>query len=317
MVKFFYKICGETTMKFQIMIGILFTLLTRRKTTSAELAAMFNCSVRSVYRYLDELTVAGIPIDVTRGAGGGVSIPDTFKLPKGFFTREEFARTVEAMQAMLAQTGDAALQNALDKICAQLKTEKFDQAVSGNILVDGGGWSDARFSERLAYFERAVEEHSELEIDYSDRTGERSKRRIHPHLLVYKQNIWYVFAYCTKREAFRLFKLGRVRSATETGERFERRPFERKDIPLSFWNTGENVVEAKFEISEERLPFAEEWLGIERVYSADGKFFAEVSLPDDDSLVGKILSAGAGIRVLSPASLAERVKREALLIAGL
>ena len=74
-------------------------------------------------------------------------------------------------------------------------------------------------------------------------------------------------------------------------------------------------MQATFSLSPEVLPFAEEWLGIENVRVEDGQFFATVTLPDDDSLVPKILSAGAGFKVLSPESLAERVRREAEKIA--
>ena len=70
-------------------------------------------------------------------------------------------------------------------------------------------------------------------------------------------------------------------------------------------------MEARFRILKEVLPFAEEWLGIENVYEREGNFYADVTLPDDESLIGKILSAGAGFQVLSPASLADRVKAEA------
>ena len=52
-------------------------------------------------------------------------------------------------------------------------------------------------------------------------------------------------------------------------------------------------------------------LGVDNITKRDGKCYAEVSLPDDSSLVGTILSAGAGLTVVSPASLAERVKKEA------
>ena len=103
-------------MKYQIMIGILFTLLARRKISAGELAAKYDCSVRSIYRYIEELVVAGVPVDVARGANGGIYISDTFKLPKGFMTREEYARTREAMLAMLGQTGDEALKSAVEKI---------------------------------------------------------------------------------------------------------------------------------------------------------------------------------------------------------
>lgn len=303
-------------MKYQIMIEMLFLLLARRKVTASELAARFSISQRSVYRYVEEMTVSGVPIDVARGAGGGIYISDAYKLPRGFFTREEYARTLGAMQAMDSELGDPVLASAIKKLTAQMKTERRDAALSGNILVDSGAWgSERRFSDKLALVERATDEQETLEIDYVDRGGERTHRIILPHLLVYKQNIWYVYAFCRTRNAFRLFKIGRMRSIVKTGTRFNRIPFRREDIPLSFW-TAEASVEARFLLTEEALPFAEEWLGVEAVYEKDGKRYAEATLPDDESLVGKILSAGAGFTVLAPASLAERVKREADKIAA-
>lgn len=294
-------------MKYQIMTGILFTLLARRKVSAGELAAKYDVSVRSVYRYVDEMTIAGIPIDVIRGANGGIYISDAFKLPKGLMTKEEYAKAIEAMLAMNAQFSDPALESAIAKLSAQVKSEKQDLTLSGNILVDSGTWGDThRFSEKLSLMEQAIEDQETLEIDYISREGERTQRKIRPHLLVYKQNIWYVYAYCTMRGEFRLFKLGRMRSVLKTGEKFEKTPFNRNDVPLKFW-PEETAILARFEISPEALPFAEEWLGVENVQKHGKKYTAEVSLPDDESLIGKILSVGAGFKVLSPDSLAERV----------
>ncbi len=302
-------------MKYQIMTGILFTLLARRKVSAGELAAKYDVSVRSVYRYVDEMTISGIPIDVMRGANGGIYISDAFKLPKGLMTKEEYAKAIEAMLAMNAQFSDPALESAIAKLSAQVKSEKQDLTLSGNILVDSGTWGDThRFSEKLALMEQAIEDQETLEIDYISREGERTQRKIQPHLLVYKQNIWYVYAYCTMRGEFRLFKLGRMRSVLKTGEKFEKKPFNRNDVPLQFW-PEETAVLARFEISPEALPFAEEWLGVENVQKHGEKYIAEVSLPDDESLVGKILSVGAGFKVLSPDSLAERVHSAAERIA--
>lgn len=303
-------------MKYQIMIGILFTLLAKRRVSASELAAKYDVSVRSIYRYIDEMTIAGIPIDVARGSHGGIFISDAYKLPKGMMTKEEYVQAIDAMLAFNEQTKNPVLRSAIDKLSAQVKSEKFDISLSGNVLVDSGTWGDERkFSEKLALLERAIQDREALEIDYSSRSGERTKRVILPHLLVYKQNIWYVYAYCRLREAFRLFKIGRIRSVVCTGENFESISYSREDIPLSFWTNGEDIVEARFEIAAETIPFAEEWLGVENVYTKDGKFYADVRLPDDESLVGTILSVGAGFRVLSPPSLVERVKTEAKRIA--
>lgn len=302
-------------MKYQIMIGILFTLLRERRVTATELAAKYDISTRSVHRYIDEMTIAGIPIDVARGQYGGIYISDAYKIPRGFLTRAEYDRAVAAMSAMNSEWKDDALRSAIEKFTSQSKQDRQNDAITGDILVDSGAWgSERRFSDKLTLIERAIQEREALEIDYIDRGGEHTHRVILPHLLVYKQNIWYVFAFCRMRGAFRLFKIGRMRTILKTGETFEKMPFTRDDIPLSFWTDGEKCVEARFALTEEALPFAEEWLGVEAVYEKDGRKYAEATLPDDESLVGKILSAGAGFTVLAPAQLAERVKKEAQAI---
>lgn len=305
-------------MKYQIMIGILFTLLSRRKVSAGELAGKYGVSVRSIYRYIDEMTCSNIPIDVTRGAQGGIYISDAFRLPQGLFSKEEYASATNAMLAVNEQLGDPVLQSAIEKLQAQMKTEKRDTFVTGNFLVDGGTWGDERkFSDKLSFLERAISEKKVLEMDYTDRGGEHSHRTVLPHLLILKQNLWYLYAFCEMRGEFRLFKVGRIRSMVETGETFTPLPFNREDVPLHFWNGKEQSTDALFEIAKSALPLAEEWLGIENVYERDGKYYADVVLPDDESLVGKILSVGAGFRVLSPAPLVERVKREAERIARL
>lgn len=305
-------------MKYQIMIGILFTLLDRRKVTATYLAGKYSISVRSVYRYVEEMICAGIPIDIARGSQGGIYISDAYKLPKGMMTKEEYGKAIEAMLAMQEQTGDPALLSAVTKLSAHVKSEKIDLTLSGNILVDSGTWGDERrFSDKLTLIEQAIDSRQALEIDYVDRTGERTHRTILPHLLVYKQNIWYAFAWCRMRDSFRLFKLGRMRTILKTDEIFERIPFQREDVPLTFWHDTERAVKATFEISPEAFPYAVDWLGIENVTERDGKYYSEVVLPDDEALLGKILSVGAGFKVLSPRSLAERVKEEARKIAEL
>ena len=102
-------------MKTQTLVGILFTLLARRKVNARELAAKYNCSERTVFRYIDELTCAGIPIDVSRGIGGGICISDAYRLPHGILTRPEAARMHEALLAMNEQLRDPALASAIEK----------------------------------------------------------------------------------------------------------------------------------------------------------------------------------------------------------
>ena len=164
--------------------------------------------------------------------------------------------------------------------------------------------------------EECLREKLVLEIEYHSRIGEKTARKIEPHVLVFKQNVWYVYAFCHKQRDFRLFRLGRISSLLKTEERFRKRPFERKDIPLNYW-TSERSVDACFEISEKAFADAQDWLGVENMQLKNGVWRAEVTLPDDETLVQKIVSLGAGVKVLAPQALQQRVAAVAEEVAAL
>ena len=148
-------------MKFTIMIEILFELLAKRKVTATYLSQKYELSVRTIYRYVDLLSMT-VPVYVKRGRDGGICISDAYKLPVGFMTTDEYDATVEALTLAYAQIPEARFLDACNKITAQSKTEARNLALSGEvgtILVDGGTWGDTRaFSEKLKIFEESVKE---------------------------------------------------------------------------------------------------------------------------------------------------------------
>ncbi|MBO5412563.1 MAG: WYL domain-containing protein [Clostridia bacterium] len=304
-------------MKFEILLSILFDLLIKRKITASYIAEKHEISPRTVYRYIDELSF-NVPIYVKRGRDGGICISDNYKLPVGFMTAEEYESAIEALSAMYSQLPEERFLAAQRKLSAQVKAEARDLVLSddiGNILVDGGTWGDTRtFSEKIRLLQECLKGNTVIEIEYYSRAGVKTQRKIEPHVLVFKQNVWYVYAFCHKQRAFRLFRVGRIVSTLKTEETFRKRPFRREDIPLNYWTT-EKTVNAEFEISESAFADAQDWLGVENVRLVHGKWHASVTLPDDESLVQKIVSLGAGMRVLAPQELQARVKKTALKIA--
>ena len=306
-------------MKFSILIAILFDLLAKRKVTANDLAEKYEISPRTVYRYIDLMSTT-LPVYVKRGRNGGICISDNYKLPMGFMTKEEYEAAIEALSAMYSQLPEDRFLDAKRKLSAQLKSEIRDLTLSGelgNILVDGGTWGDTHnFSEKMRLVEEALRDRIVLEIEYQSRLGEKTQRKIEPHVLVFKQNVWYVFAFCHKQRAFRLFRLGRIFAALKTGESFTKRPFAREDIPLNYW-TNEKVITASFEIDEIAFADTQDWLGVENLQKKNNKWQAEVTLPDDQTLVQKIVSLGAGIKVVAPKELCERVAKHAETICAL
>ena len=303
-------------MKYEIMLKITMLLLSKRKITARELADRFSISTRSVYRYIEELDVCGVPVDISRGRYGGITVADTFRLPSGFFTREEFSATVNALEAMKSQVSDESVETALEKLQRQQKNEKRELSVCGNIIIDGGTWGESKkFTDKMRVCETAVNERKCLMIDYISRGGEHSKRVIDPYVLVFKQNVWYIYAFCHTKQTFRTFKIGRIKSATFTGEEFTRAEITRDDIDMNFGYSDDELTEVTFEIEKNSLADAEEWLGIDNIEPRGDKFIARLTLPDNGGLVNKILSYGGAVKVLEPLALKEKVKSAAQAIA--
>lgn len=303
-------------MKYQVMLKMLIMLTSKRQVTAKEIADRFEISQRSVYRYVEELNVSGVPVDVVRGRYGGIFIADTYRLPSGYFTRGEYDAVINALEAMGGQINDDNITSALEKLARRRKEDKRELSVCGNIIVDGGSWADmGSFSEKMRVCEQAVKDSLSLDIDYISRDGEHSRRVIDPHVLIFKQNVWYVYAFCHSRQEFRTFKIGRIKLARFTGGKFEKKEISREDIPLNFEYSSEQLTEVTIEIKKDALADVEELIGVDNVEPKGNALIATVALPDDETLVEKILSYGGKVKVIAPTSLKERVKKAALAIA--
>lgn len=295
-------------MKYQIMIDIMMLLLSKRKLSAQEIASRYDISQRSVYRYIDELNLCGVPVDVARGRYGGISIADTFRLPSWYFTREEYTATINALNAMTSQVSDKSVLSALEKLQSQQKLDKQDRNVCGNIIVDGGTWGDSKkFADKMRVCETAVNERKSLLIDYISREGEHSRRVIDPYVLIFKQNVWYIYSFCHTKQTFRTFKVGRIKQASFTGETFERKELTRDEINLNFYYNSVKMVDVTLEIEKATLPDAEDWLGMDNIEPRGNKFIARITAPDDGGLVNQILSYGGTVKVLEPLDLREKV----------
>lgn len=306
-------------MKFVILLDIFFELLEKRKVTASYLAQKHELSVRTIYRYVDLLSMT-VPIFILQGRNGGICISDSYKLPVGFMTKEEYESAIEALSAMYSQIPEERFLAAQRKLSSRLKSEIRDLTLSGDIgsiIVDSSSWGDSKFQEKIRLTENCIRDCSVLEIDYHSRIGERTKRKIEPHTLVFKQGIWYVYAYCRKQSAFRLFRLGRIYSAFITGETFKKRQFKREDIPLTYWSNEVESVNVLLEIRENAFADAQDWLGVENLQKRGDRWYADLSLPNDQTLVKKIIGLGDGVIVKEPSSLRDEVKRQALNVAKL
>ena len=118
-------------MKFSILLSILFDLLAKRKVTAVYLAEKHEISTRTVYRYIDLLSLS-VPVYVKRGRNGGICLADNYRLPVGFMTADEYTAALDALISAYEHDPDPRFLNAKRKLSAQVKTEKSHFATAGD-----------------------------------------------------------------------------------------------------------------------------------------------------------------------------------------
>ena len=306
-------------MKFAITLSILFELLSKRHVTAAYLAEKYGISQRTVYRYVELLSTA-VPVFVKRGRSGGICIPDNYKLPSGFLSKEEYDAAIRALDIAYAQSANEDFLAVKHKLTMQTKTDNRFLMLSGSVdsvMLDSSIWGDTdTFSDKIRLMEEGIQKKFILEIEYVTNQNEKMRTKIEPHMLVYRQNVWLIYAFCHALRDFRLFRIGHVVSILKTPQHFSPRPFKREDIPMPCWRR-QRILEARLEVSEGAVAIAQEWLGIENMQYRDGKWYADASLPDDEALPRKIMALGENVRVLAPDTLRERIKNTAEKIGSL
>lgn len=300
-------------MKFTVILSILFDLLSNQKLTANSLAEKYGLSPRTIYRYVEILS-AHIPVRIQRGRNGGVWLSDNYKLPVGYMTAEEYESALEALTFAYAHCPEERFLQAQKKLNAQFKTETRTLSFSGelgNVLLDSGAFADTRsFLEKLHILDESVKKHLLLDVEYVEETGEHISQHIEPHVLVFRQGHWYTYAFGHTERKFKLFRVGGISSLWKTGAIFRRRPFSHEDIPLEC-NREQNFVNVRLEIKKEALPGVQNWLGVENIRSLKGGWYADVRLPNDETLVAKLLQFGANVKVLEPLSLQEKIVQTA------
>ncbi|MBQ9781830.1 MAG: YafY family transcriptional regulator [Clostridia bacterium] len=291
-------------MKYKIIIDILFLLLSREKVSAKYIADRFDISLRTVYRYIDELSLS-VPLYNIRGRNGGIAICDTYKLPASFLTKEESEFLIGTLNGIKDELNSQTLSSIIDKIMSITKKSGDKFFEFGNLVIDGGPWGNTEMNKsKITLLEKCIEEKKVVYLEYLSRNGEKSQREIEPHTLVLKQGIWYVYAFCRLREKFRLFKLGRITLANETNQTFTRRQLENVGEILESWYNTLQGQDIDLMISKKIKPEIEEWLGVDKVYTlSSGEIRASFNMPIDLDLVGKILSFGNEVKVLEPLSL--------------
>lgn len=297
-------------MNVPVIFGILLELLNSKQVKSSYLAEKFEVSTRTIFRYVNVLAEAGVPIYSQTGKNGGISILHNYKLDAMYFTEKEMKDLASAIEILKVNMPNLADYDALiSKLNATANCSTSCNILeSDKIVVDGGAWGDLKkYRSKASIIEKAIDKSTSVTIEYHDRGNIVTVREVDPYLFVLKNAVWYVYAYCHLRQSFRTFKLSRIAKIEPNDTPFVKRQFpQNKPWTLEF-NTNEPTVELVLNCSQKARYDIEEWLGIEAVTLENGKYTARAEIKENAELIGKLLSFGNEINIVSPKRIKDRI----------
>jgi predicted DNA-binding transcriptional regulator YafY len=186
-------------MRASRLLSLLLLLQTRGRMTAPELAAELEVSVRTVYRDVEALSAAGVPVYADRGPAGGYQLLDGYRTRLNGLTAEEASSLFLAgLPGPAAELGMAELAaNAELKLLAALPPEPRSHAsrMRERFLLDVPGWYRASDDvPHLSEVSEAVWEQRPLHMTYRRWGRQEVDRIIHPYGLVLKGGSWYLVA---------------------------------------------------------------------------------------------------------------------------
>lgn len=281
-------------MKLERLIAIVMLLLTREKIGGKQLAEMFEVSLRTIYRDIESINRAGIPIVTTPGTSGGIGIMKEYKVEKGIFTTTDITAMLMGLGFISNTLSSEEIANTLAKIQSFIPEEQRHEITlkANQIAIDLSSWMGGDLTAKIEMIRSALDSRRVLSFLYWNRHGEKAPREMEPHRLLFKGNHWYVQGYCLTKKDFRLFKLSRISDIEITPDTFEPRV-----IPPAFSDftdtMSQKMIDIELLVHGSILDRILDYCSEKDVAPADDNFYrVHFNFVEDDYGYGILMSFG-------------------------
>lgn len=293
-----YNSMGDI-MQINRLFQILYILLNKKTVTSKELAKELEVSTRTIYRDIEVLSSCNIPIFMTKGKNGGISILEDFVFNKTLLSSEEQHKILQGLNILkLTPNSEDILLNKLSNL--------FKKENRTWLEIDFVSWGNDN-KENFELLKSAVISKNLVEFNYYNRYGSVQKRTVEPLQIYFKDKSWYIKANDIKK-GFRLFKINRIKDLCILDKVF----INEYIPPLSQENSAlSSLVTVKLWISKDLAYRVYDEFKPENItISSEEDFIVEFSYPEDSWVYGYILSFGHLAKVISPPHVREIIIKE-------
>ncbi|MBQ9908256.1 MAG: YafY family transcriptional regulator [Treponema sp.] len=296
-------------MQIEELFEFVYILIDKKKVTAREISERFGVSTRTVYRWLEALSLSGIPVYSMKGRGGGIAISEKYALDNRILSDEEKLAILSSVKALNSLSGS---QNSAVNANSRA-VEKLSRLVSVDadwLEVDFAPWSPAGQDVRKLFstLRESILKKRQLAFDYFRGDGNLEKRIVHPWKLVYRGQAWYLQGWCTSRKAERFFKLTRMRNVEMTNRSAT---VTKKENPSESEKVTQKVPELlkiKALVFPPRISYLLDTFICSQVLpQKDGSILATFSVPNVDWIYDMLLSFHANMKIISPEAVREKV----------
>jgi len=229
-------------MQSQRLLSCLLLLQGKPRVTARELSRQLEVSMRTVYRDVEALGAAGVPIHMERGPLGGIVLADDYRRALAQFTTDELQALFASGPGPMSDLGLAAQPQALQKLAGALPATARQAVETGRarLFLDHNRWSRGEQpTEVLVRLRAAAANDRCVRLLYRDRSGTTSDRRVEPLGLVAKAGVWYLIAR-EPEKGYRTFRAQRISDVEVLMSPFKRPA----DFDLeAYWNASVAWIE--------------------------------------------------------------------------
>ena len=223
-------------MKIDRLVSIIMILLDKKRIGAQELADMFEVSPRTIYRDIDVINMAGIPIRSTPGVGGGFEIMQEYKIDNKFFSADDLSALLMGLSSLSSLVRGDEIVHALAKVKSFIPAERAKdiESKANQINIDLSHWTgSSNIRTYLEIIKSALQKNQLLLFEYVAHYGNKTVRTAEPYQLVLKGSHWYLQGYCYIRNDFRLFRISRMSNLKILNENFTPRKYQKPILDFS------------------------------------------------------------------------------------
>jgi len=307
-------------MKLDRLLSIVIMLLNRERMQAKDLAEHFDVSIRTIYRDIDAINNAGIPIVTHQGNKGGLGIVDSYTLDRQILTLQDMVSMLSVLKGMNNTFKDKNLQDAIEKIDALVPDNKQEYVKNhvDQIVIDVMPWgTSSGQKKKMVLLQQAIANKRLVKFSYRDGNGTKSSRTVEPMTMIFKATAWYLFAYCTLRNDFRLFRLTRIKQLEMLTETYVRQIADYKQYDSSLSDKPQ-MIQLVIKFSKQIRQTAEDYFDESFLsYEKNGDIIATFELPENDWIQSYLLSLGEHAEVLKPQKMRHLLKEKAKIICSI